>query len=126
MKQFEIDNRAVLNKVRIEIQREIDERIAKVGLDLEVPIFNTESGDWERNWEHRIQAHYDLDGLHPKRMPKKKTFDEIAEQSESESELLPYELGRVNMKYFVKHKIDHVETSLTKKSIVFIRCGFHL
>jgi len=43
-----------MGQMRVEIQKEINQRIAKIGLDLEVIVYDNESGDWSRGWENRI------------------------------------------------------------------------
>ena len=116
MKDQEIDIRKQLNHMKMEVQREIDVRIAKVGLDLEVICLDNESGDWSRGWEHRIQGHYGVDVFYKSRIPKPKDYDELESDLKSDdSERVPHEVARVNMKHFVKHKTDFIETSLRKK-----------
>jgi len=100
-----------------DLKEMIEQRIAQVGLDLEVPLMENDEGNWDdfKHLDNKLGAHYNVDKFYSTRIKKPLTFEEI-EAMDVSKDPEPSELGRVHFKYFFKQKMAEIEKVADKNT----------
>ena len=92
----------------------IEERVAQVGLDFEIPVMDNDTGNFEERKDplNKVPLHYNIDKYFKDRIKKPLTFEEIAAMDDFEQE--PCEIGRVHFRYYFKQKMALIEEEAAK------------
>ena len=83
-------------------------------MDLEMPIFENEGGNWDNYWLNKVSPDYQLDKFFPERIKKPLEFDEIDIDDEDWEAEIP-EIGRIKLSHWTKQRIAFIENDYTTK-----------
>ena len=90
--------------------------MAKVALDLEVPVAEDCGGDWSGIKKNGMNPYYKLNEYFADRITQPISFEDAAKEGDPSQDKKKFirELGRANIRYYVKQRFQHVEKTAAK------------